>query len=197
MGKCFMRLSLISAVLVAIFLTTVTIAQEPPKSSTDSTPSHASKNDQARPANDQNSSHRYHLRLGTVALNAGYISGPLWYPYGAYAYSPYYASAFWDSFWGPFGPYSYYPAADLAYGNGKGQVELKADPKNAEVYIDGAYAGTVQHLKNFWLDPGAYDVSISAAGRKPFQQRVYVLTGKTLNISAKLTAVNGTKEEKQ
>lgn len=191
-----MRLPLISAGLVAIFLATLMIAQEPPKSSTNPTQSQASKNDQAGPARDQNNSHRYHLRLGTVALNAGYISGPLWSAYGPYAYYPYYASAFWDPFWGPFGPYSYYPA-DLAYGNGKGQIELKADPKTAEVYIDGAYAGTVQHLKNFWLDPGAYDVSISAAGREPFQQRVYVLTGKTLNISAKLTAVTSAKEEKQ
>lgn len=139
---------------------------------------------------------RYHLRLGTVSLSAGYVSGPWWYPYGPYGYYPYYASAFWDPFWGPFGPYSYYPA-DLTYGNGKGQIDLKADPKTAEVYIDGAYAGTVQHLKSFWLDPGAYDVSISAAGREPFHQRIYVLTGKTLSISAKLTPPLGAEEKQQ
>ena len=194
-----MRLSLISALLVPSFLATAMVAQEPSNSqpTTPSQPQVSQTNgDQTKPASkDETPSHKYHLRLGTVALSAGYISGPVWYPYGPgfyYGY-PYYASAFWAPFWGPFGPYSYYPA-DLVYGNGKGRIELRADPKTAEVYIDGAYAGMAQHLKDFWLDPGAYDVSISAAGREPFQQRVYVLTGKTLSINAKLTAA---KEEKQ
>ncbi|HET8826191.1 MAG TPA: PEGA domain-containing protein [Terriglobales bacterium] len=192
-----MRLSLISAVLAPIFLATVGIAQEATHSAaTIATQSQASpsNNDQAKPAKDENSPHRYHLRLGTVALNAGYVAGPLWYPYAPYAYYPYYGAAF-DPFWAPFSPY-YYPSS-FAYGVDKGQIELKADPKDAAVYIDGAYAGTVPRLKNIWLDPGAYDLSIRATGREPFQQRVYVLTGKTLNISAKLTPVTGAKEEKQ
>ena len=191
-----MRLSLSSAVLVATFLTALMPAQEAPKPSTAATQSQSSQanNEQAKPASDENASRRYHFRLGTVALNAGYISGPLWYPYGAYGYYPYYGAAF-DPFWAPFSPY-YYPAS-FAYGADKGQIELKANPKDASVYIDGAYAGTAQRLKNIWLDPGAYDLSIRAAGREPFQQRVYVLTGKTLNINAKLTAVTGAQEEKQ
>jgi hypothetical protein len=195
-----MRLSLISAVLVPNFLAIVMIAQAPsnsePNASTAPQTSQSSSN-QAKPARrDEASSHRYHLRLGTVAFSGAYISGPLWYPYAPYGYYPYYGAAF-EPFWGPFSPY-YYPVS-LAYGADKGQIQLKADPKDAAVYIDGAYAGTVQHLKNIWLDPGAYDVSISSAGREPFQQRVYVLTGKTLSISAKLTrqVVTGTKEEKQ
>ena len=56
---------------------------------------------------------------------------------------------------------------------------------------------------NHWdrrLDAGAYDLSVSAAGREPFEQRVYVLTGKTLSIHAKLAQPglpNGNKPEKQ
>lgn len=193
-----MRLSRISAFLVPGFLATVMLAQEP-SSSQPTTPAQSqvsqSKNDQAKPASkDEPPSHRYHLRLGTVALNAGYISGPLWYPYAPYGYYPYYG-ALYDPFWAPFSPY-YFPAS-FAYGEDKGQIELKADPKDAAVYIDEAYAGTVQRLKNIWLDPGAYDLSIRAAGRESFQQRVYVLTGKTLSINAKLTALSGAKEEKQ
>lgn len=192
-----MRLSLIvNAVLIPTFLATVMIAQEPPKASASPGQSQASQpnNGQVKPATDEHSSHRYHLRLGTVALNVGYISGPLWYPYAPYGYYPYYGGVF-DPFWAPFSPY-YYPAS-FPYGVDKGQIELKADPKDAAVYIDGAYAGTVQHLKNIWLDPGAYDISLSASGREPFHQRVYVLTGKTLNINARLAAVTSAKEEKQ
>lgn len=188
-----MKMSPLSVVLAPIFLAMVMTAQEPP---TPPTPSQASQssNDQEKPARDEGTSHRYHLKLGTVALNAGYISGPLWYPYAPYGYYPYYGAVF-DPFWAPFSPYYY--LASFAHGVDKGQIELKAYPKDAAVYIDGAYAGTVQRLKSIWLDPGAYDLSIRAAGREPFQQRVYVLTGKTLNISAKLTAVTGTHEEKQ
>ena len=191
-----MRQSLVSAVLAPVFLATLMIAQEATNSAaTIATQSQASpsNNDQAKPAKDENTSHKYHLRLGGGALTAGYVSGPMWYPYAAYGYYPYYGAAF-NPFWAPLSPY-YYPAS-FSYGDDKGQIELKADPKNAWVYIDGAYAGTVQRLKNIWLDPGAYDLSIRADGREPFQQRVYVLTGKTLNINAKLTAVTGAKEEK-
>lgn len=190
-----MRLFLISAVLVPGILAGVIVAQEAITSQAPiPTASQASQSNSEQVKKDDSSSHRYHLRLGTVALSAGYISGPLWYPYAPYGYYPYYAAAF-DAFWAPLGPY-YYPGS-FAYGSDKGQIDLRADPKDAQVYIDGAYAGTVQRLKNIWLDPGAYDLSLRAAGREPFQQRIYVLTGKTLNISAKLTAVTGAKEEKQ
>lgn len=185
--------------LIPFCLAISLVAQEqanPAQASANAQNSQAKATSQSKPAAKDESPSRYHLRLGTVSLSAGYVSGPWWYPYGPYGYYPYYASAFWDPFWGPFGPYSYYPA-DLTYGNGKGQIDLKADPKTAEVYIDGAYAGTVQHLKSFWLDPGAYDVSISAAGREPFHQRIYVLTGKTLSISAKLTTPLGAEEKQQ
>lgn len=189
-----MTLSLINAVLVLGIASAVMVAQEP-TSSPPATPSQASQsnNDQAKPAKGDSTSPRYHLRFGTVPMSAGYISGPLWYPYSPYGYYSYYGAVF-DPFWTPFSSY-YYPAS-FAYGVDKGQIELKANPKDAAVYIDGAYAGTVQRLKNIWLEPGAYDLSIRANGREPFQQRVYVLTGKTLNISAKLTAVTAGREGK-
>jgi hypothetical protein len=190
-----MRLSLIGPVLVPGLLAIAMIAQDPSDSKL--TPSQTSPNsNQAQPAaKNEGSSHKYHLRLGAVALNGGYISGPL-YSYTPYGYYPYYGAAF-EPLWAPFNSY-YYPPETLAYGADKGQIRLKTDPKDAAVYIDGAYAGTVQHLKSIWLDPGAYDVSISAAGCEPFRQRVYVLTGKTLSINATLSrqVVTGTQEVK-
>src|SRR4029077_1247944 len=50
----------------------------------------------------------------------------------------------------------------------------------------GAYAGTADRLKSMWLDPGAYDLTVSAKDRESFHQRVYVLSGKSLKITAKL-----------
>ena len=37
-----------------------------------------------------------------------------------------------------------------------------------------------------WLDPGAYDLSIESADGSRFQQRIYVLSGKTLKIKPEL-----------
>jgi hypothetical protein len=53
----------------------------------------------------------------------------------------------------------------LLYAEDKGEVKLSADPKTAEVYIDGAYAGKADQLRTMWLDSGAYDLSLSAKGR--------------------------------
>jgi len=135
--------------------------------------------------NDEQSSGREtHLRLGGISVSASYAHfGPGIYPYG-FPYGPYYspfaASLWWDSFWG------FYPAGYFSPADGKGEVKLNDAPKNASVYLDGGYAGTVEHLKSFWLDPGVYDLLLSTPDGREFQQRVYVLSGKTLKIEAKL-----------
>jgi hypothetical protein len=130
---------------------------------------------------------KLHLRLGTVWVGAGYshFSGPYYYPYGPYGFYP--GGWVYGSLWYPmWGSYPYYPSGYFDYNSGRGELKLSADPKLAEVYIDGAYAGTADHLKSIWLDPGAYDLTVSATDRESFHQRVYVLSGKSLKISAKL-----------
>jgi hypothetical protein len=92
------------------------------------------------------------------------------------------------------GGYPYSGPGSFNYNSGRGEVRLTADPKVAEVYIDGAYAGTADRLKSMWLDPGAYDLTVSAKDRESFHQRVYVLSGKSLKITAKLGS-DGTKEK--
>jgi hypothetical protein len=136
-----------------------------------------------------------HLRLGTVWLGAAYshYRGP-YYPYGPYGFYPgdwVYASL-WHPIWSP---YPYYPAGYFDHNDGRGEIRLTADPKMAEVYIDGAYAGTADRLKSMWLDPGAYDLTVSASDRESFHQRVYVLSGKSLKITAKLNADSSSKEK--
>jgi hypothetical protein len=143
--------------------------------------------------------HKVHFRLGTISLAAGYShsSGPYYYPY-SYPYGPFgFYPGDWvgASLWYPvWSPYPYYGPASFAYNNGRGEVRLTADPKLADVYIDGGYAGSADKLKSLWLDPGAYDLTVSAAGREPFHQRLYVLSGKSLKITAKLSA-DATKEK--
>ena len=138
--------------------------------------------------NDERSSgHQTHVRLGGFVVSAGYAhfwpgAYPYGYPYGPF-YSPFSAALWWDPFWGfPVG----YPVGYFSPGDGKGEVKLSDAPKDASVYLNGGYAGTAEHLKSFWLDPGAYDLVLSSPDGREYQQRVYVLTGKTLKIEAKL-----------
>lgn len=136
---------------------------------------------------DSDRDHKLHVRLGGVSVGAGYISSPFFFspfwPYGFYPYDFAYSPFFYGPFYSPF----YWPyAGGFAYAPDKGEVKLKVNLKNAQVFLDGAYAGTADHLKNMWLDSGVYNLSVSAPGREPFQQRIYVLSGKTLKIEAKL-----------
>jgi hypothetical protein len=122
------------------------------------------------------------LRLGAVSVGAGYgwFSSPLYYPYSVYPFPPFYSSLFWDPYWGYF-----YPAGYFNHNDGKGEVRLSA-PKQADVYLDNAYAGKAEKLKSSWLEPGAYDLSVSDRDRASYHQRIYVLSGKSLRITAKL-----------
>lgn len=126
------------------------------------------------------------VKLGTVSAGAGYarFSGPGFFSY-PYFYRPFYWDPYWSWFYGlpPFHP-GYF--SGFYYAAEKGEVRLQAEPKTAQVYLDGAYAGNAGDLKSMWLDPGAYSLSLTAPQRAPFEQRIYVLTGKTLKISATL-----------
>jgi hypothetical protein len=151
----------------------------------------APKQSSANNAEDDSSSGRLpglhlRLRLGLISLGAGYssLSGPACYPYGPSFYPLGCESA---AFWFPsLGAYPFFAPGYFAYGSDKGEVKLSAEPKGAEVYLDRAYAGTADHLRSMWLDPGAYDLSLAASGGKVFHQRIYVLSGKSLRITAKL-----------
>jgi len=68
-----------------------------------------------------------------------------------------------------------------------GEVKLLTAEKNAEVFLDGAYAGLSEDLKSIWLDPGAYSLELKSTGKQVFKKRIYVLSGKTVKIEVALT----------
>jgi hypothetical protein len=87
-------------------------------------------------------------------------------------YHPYY--------YGYYGPYGYFPNA---YAN-LGHVKIKTNVKDAEVYINGAYAGKADKLKSMYLNPDSYSLEIRAPGKAPIVQKLYVLAGKTIKVEA-------------
>ncbi len=118
------------------------------------------------------------VRLGTISIGAGYgyYSGPYWPGYWAGYYPPPFFGGWYDPWFAPYAPVYFAPQIN------NGQVNLQISDKNAEVYLDGAFAGPASKLKNFWLAPGVYQLEVRAAGQAPQEKRIYVLTGKTLKI---------------
>ena len=133
------------------------------------------------------------VRLGSVTVGAGYghYSGlTYWgYPYAA-AFYPYWGG-FWPGIYAAPSIYMpfYYPGYpyDNARRSRLGEIRLKVEPRDANVFVDGAYAGPAENLKTFWLEPGAYNLRIEASNTPSFNRRIYVLTGKTLKVDANLS----------
>ena len=94
--------------------------------------------------------------------------------YGAGWYSP-----FWGPYWGPaYGGYYAYPNS--------GEVKLDTKVKDAQVFINGAYAGTTHQNKSMHLRPGTYNIEIREDGRAPYAEKVYIVAGKTLHLHPEL-----------
>lgn len=134
------------------------------------------------------------IRLGGVSVNAGYVRGPMWWGPYSYGYMP---AAWGPGYWRPWGPAWWDPFwfngwahpgfwNGFAYGPGTGEVKLNSAPKEAMVYLDGAFAGTADKLKNIWLEPGAYNLELRDDQGRSWEKRIYVLTGKTLALKPEL-----------
>jgi hypothetical protein len=125
-------------------------------------------------AGDEESA-RPRVRFGALTVNAGYsyYSGPRYYPY--YGYGP----------WAGYGWAYIYPGFFTGYGYAPnlGEIKLKTDDPATWVYLDGALAGKADKLKSMWLEPGKYELEVRS-GNKRFGQKVYVLSGKTLRLTA-------------
>jgi len=106
------------------------------------------------------------MRGGVVIVGPGIYGG--WY------------APFWGPYWGPayMGPYYVYPNS--------GVVKLDTEVKDAQVFINGAYAGTTGSNKTMRLRAGSYDLEIREGGKTPFAERVYVEAGRTLHLHPEL-----------
>jgi PEGA domain len=107
------------------------------------------------------------------------VVGPAIGPWGWY--SPFYGP------YGFYGPYSWYGPYTVVHPNA-GELKLKTNVKDADVFINGAYAGKAGKMKSTWLPSDAYNVEIRAAGYAPHAERIYLLPGKTVQVNAEFTA---------
>jgi len=91
-----------------------------------------------------------------------------------------YYGGFYRPYWGPYWGGYYY-----AHPN-SGEVKLDTKVKDAQVFINGAYAGTTHENKSIYLRPGTYNIEIKQGTATPFAQKIYVVSGKTMHLHPEL-----------
>jgi hypothetical protein len=102
------------------------------------------------------------------------------YPYGAYGYSNgYYPYGYGGYGYGSYGGYR---------GSVYGDVRIQGAVRNAEVYVDGYYAGVVDDFDGTFqrleLEEGPHEIEIRAPGFPPLRYDVNVEPGRTTTIHA-------------
>jgi hypothetical protein len=102
----------------------------------------------------------------------------------------YYADPFWlyDPWFGfgypyPIGPYPPYRYYNLDSG---GSIRLEVRPKQAEVYVDGYYAGIVDDfdgsLQRLHVAPGEHDIALFLDGYRTVHQKIYLTPDNTFRL---------------
>jgi len=103
---------------------------------------------------------------------ASFLYDP-WYQ-GYYGYG--YRSAYYQ--YPIYGPGRYYDQS--------GSVRLQVSPREAEVFVDGYYAGTVDEFDGVFqrlnIAPGEHEIELYLSGHRSFSQRFYLQPGKSFNI---------------
>ena len=105
----------------------------------------------------------------------GYIGG-YWGPYWG---DPLWGGPYW---WG----YPYYGYWGATYYDNSAEVRIQVKPKDAQVYVDGYYAGIVDDYDGFFqrlhVRPGNHELSIYLPGYRTVTERVHLGTRQDLDI---------------
>jgi hypothetical protein len=113
-------------------------------------------------------------------VGGGFYASPFWYgyPYGLPWYGYQYPI-------GPYPPYGGYYRLDPG-----SAVRLDVTPREAEVYVDGFYAGVVDDFDGVFqrlpIQPGNHEITIYRDGYRTFHQTIYAPPRSTLKISHKM-----------
>jgi PEGA domain len=126
----------------------------------------------------------------------GYYGGYYRYPYYGYRYYGYpywygwYGYPYFYAGWGwPYGPYPYYYGYGGAY-DSSASLRLDVTPKEAEVYIDGYLAGSVDDFDGTFqrlrVQRGAHELTLYRDGFKTVHQSLHLSSGSTFKVSYKM-----------
>jgi hypothetical protein len=131
----------------------------------------------ASPANAQRGRRGPAIHPVRPHVSIGAYFGPY---YGPYFYSPWFYSNFWF-----YSPYQYgYPY--YYGGRAVASVRVQVQPKEAQVYVDGSFAGIVDQYDGFFqslpVEPGGHDITIYLEGFRSIVQHMYLSPGSSYKI---------------
>ena len=114
-----------------------------------------------------------------VVVTGGYYASPFWYGAGWYPY--------WYGAYGPYGPYGPYPNYYPYYSyDPSGSLKLEVTPKDAEVYVDGYYAGIVDDFdgafQRLHVLPGNHELTLYKDGMQAVHQKLYLAVASTFKV---------------
>ena len=122
----------------------------------------------------------------TNVAEAQFRRGPRVVVYGGIYGSPYgiYDPWYGDQ-WGPYGYYGYPPYRRYGLAP-EASVRLEVKPREAQVFVDGYYAGIVDDFDGVFqrlhTAPGAHEIELYLDGFKTVRQQVYLPVNDTFNI---------------
>ena len=108
----------------------------------------------------------------------------------------YWADPFWYGYGYPFYPYQYpvgaYPPPYRGYYrlDPGSAIRLEVAPKEAEVYVDGYYAGVVDDFDGMFqrlpIEPGEHEITLYRDGYRTVHQRVYLTPRSTFKLKYRM-----------
>jgi hypothetical protein len=107
----------------------------------------------------------------------GYWGGPYW---GGGGY-------WWDPLWyGPYWGFPYYRYWDRGYYDNSAELRLEVRPKDAQVYVDGYYAGIVDDFNGVFqrlhVRPGRHELALYMPGFRTVRQNLYLTVGQDSKV---------------
>jgi hypothetical protein len=128
----------------------------------------------------------------------GYYPRPYYYYPYAFGYGPYGRGYFYFDL--HYNSHVFYPSTVIRYDNygtyngtygyPTGELRLQVRPHNAQVFIDGAYAGTVDEFDGTFqalrLEEGEYQVEIVLPGFEPLTFDVQIIPGEKVTYKGDL-----------
>lgn len=128
----------------------------------------------------------YPYGYGAFGLGFFYYNPYSWYSYDPYYYSPrYYGGPYYG---GPYyGGTGYYGSSSGYY---TGELRLMVEPRDAEVYVDGYFAGNVDDFdgafQSLRLEEGTHKIEIVAPGYEPIEVDIRVEPGRKITYRGEL-----------
>ena len=124
----------------------------------------------------------YPWGYGGLGLGGYYgFYDPIWYdPFYGYYGSGYYGGGYYGG--------GYYGRSD--YSGYEGHLRLKVKPSDAEVFVDGYYAGVVDEFDNIFqhlnMETGPHRIEVRQDGYEALTFEVRILPGRTVTYKGEL-----------